>query len=99
MTTARGRYIVGLQPGGTLGGVAGTAFSIDLENRPVGQHSHGPSQIWGFNDTADSGAIRRPLFDFKPVDVGTADVAITDAAGAVAGTNAPYIQLLVCQKN
>ena len=39
LTSARGRYIVGLPSGGTLAGTAGTALS-NQENRPVGQHNH-----------------------------------------------------------
>jgi hypothetical protein len=116
LAAARGRYIVGLGPGGTLGGTAGSALS-NREDRPTGRHSHSVSDpqhihpyssFWGFNDTADSGTIRRPIFDFKPADaVGKPDVAdespqstglSVDAAGAVSGTNAPYLQLLACQK-
>jgi hypothetical protein len=116
LTSARGRYIVGLPPGGALAGTAGTPLA-NLENRPVGQHSHGvsdPSHLhgytteWGFNDTIDSGTVRRPIFDFKPPDgIGRPDVAALTAqitgltvnpAGSVGGTNAPYLQLLACQK-
>jgi len=39
LTSARGRYLVGLPLSGTLAGTAGTALS-NLENRPVGQHNH-----------------------------------------------------------
>jgi hypothetical protein len=39
LTAARGRYIVALPAGGTLGGTDGTPLS-DLEDRPVGQHTH-----------------------------------------------------------
>lgn len=38
-TAARGRYVVGLPSGGTLEGTAGTVLT-NLEDRPVGQHSH-----------------------------------------------------------
>jgi hypothetical protein len=114
LTAARGRYIVGLPSGGTLRGTAGTALS-NQEDRPVGQHahsgsaphSHGNSTEWGFNDTADAGPVRRPIFDFKPDDPLNPDVPVTDSlnadltinpAGTTTGTNAPYIQLRACQK-
>src|SRR3989344_434292 len=38
-TDARGRYLVGLPSGGTLGDTTGTALT-NLENRAVGQHGH-----------------------------------------------------------
>jgi hypothetical protein len=37
---ARGRYVVGVNPGGNVEGAVGTALD-DAENRPVGQHNHG----------------------------------------------------------
>jgi hypothetical protein len=70
-------------------------------------HLHPYSNEWGFSDTADSGLTRRPLFDFKPDDPLNPDVAAlgagatgveVDPAGAVGGTNAPYIQLLACRR-
>lgn len=39
---ARGRYLVGVQPGGTLAGASGQPLG-DLESRPVGEHSH---NVW-----------------------------------------------------
>ena len=42
-TLTQGRYVVGLNPGGTLEATVGTALSID-ENRPFGQHSHSVSE-------------------------------------------------------
>lgn len=116
MTAARGRYIVGLQPGGTLGGATGTALTNN-ENRPAGQHTHsindpghihGPSDQWAYFGTADSGSLRRPVFAIKPDDTLNSDVQVNasnitgisiNAFGSVPGTNAPYIQLLVCQKD
>lgn len=87
-TSAQGRYIVGLPSGGTLAATVGTALS-NQENRATGAHSHGIS-VGGFY--ANYGSL-----------VGTANGAYTtmntNSSGSVAGTNAPYIQLLVCQKN
>src|SRR3989344_7599396 len=39
VTSARGRYLVGLPSAGTLAAATGTALT-NLENRPVGQHTH-----------------------------------------------------------
>jgi len=49
---ARGRYIVGMNSGGTLKAVVGTALS-NQENRIVGRHSHSSSGL-GFSGAAVS---------------------------------------------
>jgi hypothetical protein len=116
MTAARGRYVVGLPAGGTLAGTAGSALT-DLENRPVGQHTHvlidpqhghNASTGWGYDAAAISGTLRRPLFGFRPDDTSNPDVPVVASsatgmsvanAGDVPGTNAPYVQLLVCEKS
>jgi len=86
-TQARGRYIVGLPSGGTLGGTAGTILS-NLENRPAGKHDHRFRVHWsGFGGKPAGGWGSYSKADFK------------DRSGLVPGTNAPYIQLLFCQKN
>lgn len=95
LTAARGRYLVGLPSGGTLAGTAGTALG-DLENRPTGAHTHTIQAyssgidtnfriIWGTSNNATGTPI-------QPTDV----LAPT---GSVAGTNAPFVQLLACQKS
>jgi hypothetical protein len=105
---ARGRYIVGLNPGGILNSTVGAALS-DRENRATGAHTHpGPasSNQWGYDKTPeDMTKPRRPLFGFRPDDAfdpssnGTAVVGTVPApTGSVAGTNAPYVQLLACKK-
>jgi hypothetical protein len=117
VTSARGRYLVGLPSGGTLAGTAGTALT-NLENRATGRHSHGLADPghshsyttnWGYDATPASGTVRRPLFGFRPADsAGRPDLPAFNSAttgnsvafaGAVPGTNAPYMQLLVCQKS
>ena len=42
LIAAQGRYLVGLNSGGTLAGTTGTALT-DGEDRAVGQHNHGAS--------------------------------------------------------
>jgi len=115
--SARGRYIVGLQPGGALAAKVGTALS-NVENRPTGQSTVTPSEptvspsaatgAWGYNNTPESGAIRRPLFGFRPADSLNPEGSVIKpftihinpiTIGSVPGTNAPYIQLLACKKS
>ena len=105
-TAARGRYIVGLPSGGTLAGTVGTALS-NLQNRAVGQHTHTVTDPGHFHytDVSRQSTIGGTLgndMDFAFLDDLT-DTAYTgisiDNAGDVAGTNAPYIQLLICEKD
>lgn len=91
LASARGRYIVGLPNAGTLGATMGLALS-DLENRPVGRHTHTITSIAGGKGSNGGTSANSAVGD-------PAGNITTNAAGAVAGTNAPYIQLLVCQKN
>ena len=96
LTEARGRYLVGLPSGGTLGGVAGTALT-NIENRSVGQHTHAlTSELYVPLQTGSTPygyPAHIPTYGFT-----TTPISISNA-GAVPGTNAPYIQLLVCMKN
>jgi hypothetical protein len=108
LTAARGRYLVGLPSGGTLSATVGTALT-NTENRPVGQHTHGVNdpghhhsyQVPGGLTDANSTAydVAEPL-GFDTYATGTSTTGITiQSAGSVAGTNAPYLQLLACQKD
>jgi hypothetical protein len=107
LITAQGRYLVGLNPGGTLAGTDGAALS-DLEDRPVGQHTHtvtdpGHTHTIG-QATSNSGTngsyVRSGTTYLQTQSTSSSSTGITiDQEGSVAGTNAPYIQLLVCQKN
>lgn len=103
---AQGRYVVGLRPGGTLAGVQGTALS-DLESRAVGRHAHnvyGQYSVptFGSQDIGQGGVNQRPFPFYGFFDGGYQTASLfngyTDSAG-VDGTNAPYIQLLSCQKD
>jgi len=113
LTAARGRYIVGLPTSGTLAAAVGTALA-NSESRAVGLHSHGvfspshshaynlPNAIVIQNGTGANGssAVSGPTFGILSSNNTTsASPGITvQNAGEVAGTNAPYIQLLTCQK-
>jgi hypothetical protein len=108
-TQARGRYIVGLPASGTLAAVVGTALA-NTENRATGAHTHGVPALAGFSANLSNGGNSVPLFAPQwYIPGGSADTATrasnTGAAapssgtGNVAGTNAPYIQLLACIKS
>ena len=92
MTAARGRYIVGLVSGGTLGGTAGTALT-NRENRATGAHVHQYTRTLRTSADADSQGSGNFFAALSSPQDTTAV-----KGGAVAGTNAPYIQLLACVK-
>ncbi len=95
----RGLYPVGMPAGGTLGGGAGTPLT-DEENRAVGQHLHAVTDgghthgaIQG--NSPGTGTSFTPNNTFFGVNAFTesASTGLTvDNEGAVAGTNAPYLQ-------
>ncbi|HYN37231.1 MAG TPA: hypothetical protein VEV82_09695 [Actinomycetota bacterium] len=108
LTAAQGRYLVGLPSGGTLSATVGTALT-NGENRAVGQHNHGvydPGHTHSFGwpvglTDADYAAwdLANPLgFETRLTGLSQTGIRINNA-GSVSGTNAPYLQLLVCQKN
>ncbi len=119
-----GRYVVGVHPQGTLGGLAGQPLG-DREDRPVGQHSHAASQDAHSHQVNDPGHVHRVgtsnsddccgsvdwgnrhnahevISDraWTGITLGGAQPAVhVQAAGAVPGTNAPYVQLRMCVKD
>jgi len=110
-TSVRGRYIVGLPSGGTLAASVGTALS-NQENRATGLHNHGitdPGHSHGVNDGSLDLArnygpygilTNQSVYGSSGGLISSATTGITiNNAGSVAGTNAPFIQLLTCFKN
>jgi len=79
----------------------------DLENRAAGQHNHGVTDP-GHSHSYVNNAIYQSYCGANYCQVQYGNNAITGASptgitvnnfGSVAGTNAPYIQFLVCEKN
>lgn len=107
LTAAQGRYIVGLPSGGTLAGTIGTALA-DMENREVGQHTHTTTVVshsHTCNNRIQSGYINSGTGNNRYYISGTeasglkvSGITISNA-GTVAGTNAPYMQVVLCQKD
>ncbi len=125
-TNAKGRYIVGTQNSANKNLTVGQALS-DGENRAVGQHAHGATQvphdhaysylislglysprinhIWNNNFGYRLPSYRGTLYGYGYEQYTTGSVianqpAITvNSAGSVGGTNAPYVEFLVCRKN
>jgi hypothetical protein len=107
----RGRYLVGMPVGGTPGAAVGTALS-DQENRPTGQHTHAvidPGHVhavgYDTEQLANTGNTigGTRMFGGSNSASENSDLAFTGIsianAGAVPGTNAPYLQLVACRKN
>lgn len=109
-TSARGNYVVGLTNGGTKTTQVGTALT-NQENRPAGQHNHGvtdpghthnlntdPTELGGGSGASIFFSANAPLAG--AVVSATTGVTVNQSSGTsgIAGTNSPYIQLLVCQK-
>lgn len=125
-TNAKGRYIVGTQNSANKNLTVGQALS-DGENRAVGQHAHGATQvphdhaysyltsvglystrinyIWNNDYGYRLPSYQGTLYGYGYEQYTTGSVianqpAITvNSAGSVGGTNAPYVEFLVCRKN
>lgn len=112
LVAARGRYVVGLPAGGTVGGTVGTPLA-NLENRPIGAHSHAildPGHRHGYTYPhiwiVTSIASGHNAMGAGAVDL-SQSVYLTNAAvasmtiyeaGTGVGTNAPYLQMILCEK-
>ena len=103
-TAARGFYLVGLPSGGTLDAVVGTALT-DIENRAVGQHAHTVTDPGHLHTSARSGGggngdMTSRAGGSASGSTGSSVTSVTvDNTGSVAGTVAPYVQLIVCKKD
>lgn len=104
-TELKGRYPIGLPNSGTLGQSIGTALT-NGEDRPVGQHNHGVTDpghghVLNYMRYDIAGGLGGDAYRHQSGGVST-DIAYTGISiknsGSVAGTNAPYLQLLACEK-
>lgn len=86
----RGRYIVGLTKGGDLGKIIGTELR-DQENRSAGRHTH------GFDDAPLGGSVKDGLAGGGYQRRRTESYSTYPNEGPE-GTNAPYVQLLLCER-
>jgi hypothetical protein len=110
LTAARGLYVVARPSGGTKGTVTGTAFTVIGENRAAGLHTHlitdgGHTHTLPSAYTYTNGSnIYTQMANWAPsaasltttIAAGTG-ISIQNA-GSIAGTNAPYMPLIICQK-
>ena len=111
-TEARGRYMVGLVSGGILNATSGVALS-NIENRAIGQHTHAISDpghthtVYGKRVPSGTSAQITYSTSLRPdgsvplvgaLAAASTGITIT-ASRTTAGTNAPYIQLLGCEKS
>lgn len=102
LTVARGRYLVALPSGGTLGLTAGSALS-NGEDRPTGQHRHFGTVNLFRSDTQGGGRIVYGSgADGPSVNSGNISGGLRSEGASpsdtLPGTNAPYLQLLLCEK-
>ena len=107
---ANGRYLLAVDPATrSTGTVVGTALS-QAENRTAGSHTHSisdpghahlsPGTVYTAAPGCGNGWVGGSFCDTS-LNTGaqTTGITVNAPAGSVAGTNAPYIQLLACLKN
>ncbi len=108
-----GRYVVAKLTSGTNGTTVGTAFTSPTEDRLVGQHDHqafqtahshtfgvprysGEPPLLAGGSVSDNNSWRGSQIEGTTSSI--APAITVNSSGAVAGTNAPYIQFLACEK-
>ena len=100
-----GTYVVGVSSVGAIGVRVGTALT-DLENRPVGIHTHSISETAHTHTyslgSAELGGTLVDADNTSPNFNSTTSSSLSsigvNSTGNTIGTNAPYIQLIPCEK-
>ncbi|EOY4907151.1 hypothetical protein ACP54H_000296 [Vibrio alginolyticus] len=95
MESAKGRYIVGVNSPENILATVGNALS-DFENRPTGNHTHNLVAQQRVRANYTPGG--RGDIDWYEHTYSTTNPNPQKGMTFVDGTNAPYIQLLVCEK-
>lgn len=90
---ARGRYLVGLNKDGSPGKTVGREL-IDGENRPNGQHDH-PLKDASLSGAEPDGLGAGGYQRVRKTDYRTGE---SEGTAGIPGTNAPYVQLLYCER-
>src|SRR5438309_739496 len=90
LTALRGRYPVGVPSGGTMAATVGTPLT-NSENRPAGAHTH---SVLG--TTQGIGGLTNAI---TQASTNNDQNSSTDNGGLVAGTNAPFYQVMFCKKS
>ena len=93
---AEGRYIVGVPNGTRTEETRGTALSY-LEDRPVGNHAHIYKHQTLSGDVANG--LGAGGYDRRVQNLATEPLRDAKGADLAPGTNAPYVQLVYCEKD
>lgn len=107
-STLGGRYVVATPTSGSTTGTVGTALS-NKENRETGTHNHtitDPGHAHTENAYYSTGIDVANIFGTTPADTTPMPTTLSSTtgislatSGSVAGTNAPYMQLLAMKKS
>ncbi len=100
----QGRYLVGRTSDGRLGASVGSALA-DEENRPTGKHDHSVNDpghshtVNGSTSSGGSGAAFDDAASGSQSTSGSSTGVTVNAEGTTEGTNAPYLQLTICERD
>lgn len=102
-TTARGRYVVGLNVGGTLGGIVGTELT-NSETRLTSAHRHDWIVLNELSGTRTGYLKAMTKRTINVMDISKLSSIENPGEGLDPGNvsnqlNAPYLQVLLCIKN
>jgi len=107
LAAAQGRYLVGAKPGAAIGSTVGNDLNLVgagplMENRVAGAHRHKETTYVAAGVGPTGGVISLPdVVNSTYAFTGAGPVRISHIGTVqeVVGTNAPYMQLLVCRKD